>query len=148
AGAVVLAVPVWAHTLRLGPRWPLEGQHGAKRTASAGEVIYFAATPLLLAWAVRLVSPAWFDARDGLLPLVVALPYLIAGYQRVRPAFAAVGLGALALAALLYWPGLGAPLALGALALIVAALDAPLGRGDGRAFSLVLLTAALLHLTE
>jgi uncharacterized membrane protein len=148
AGAVALAIPVWAHTVRMGPRWPIERAGGAPRTASAGELLYFAATPFLVAWALRLVAPAWFDARDGLLPLVIAVPYLVAGYQRVRPAFAAVGLGALALAAILYWPGLGAPLALIVLSLVVAAVDEPLRRGDGRGFSLVLLALALLHLTE
>lgn len=147
-GAVILAVPIWAHTLRLGSRWPLEAVGGAKGAAPAGEVAYFAITPLALAWALRLVDPAWFDARDGLLPLAIAIPYLTAGYQRVRPAFAAVGIGALALAALLHWPGLGAPLALTLLALIVAGLDEPLDRGDGRGFSLALLAGALLHLTE
>lgn len=148
AGAVLLAVPVWAHALRLGARWPLESPAGTPRTASIGEVLYFAATPLLLAWAVRLIAPAWFDARDGLLPLVVAAPYLVAGYQRVRPAFAAVGIAALALAVLLHWPGLGAPVTLVAMALLVAGLDQPLGRGDGRCFSLTLLALALLHVTE
>lgn len=147
-GALLLAVPVWAHALRAGPRWPLEAAPGIPRAGSVGEVLYFAATPFLLAWAVRLTATDWFDARDGLLPLFVALPYLAAGYQRVRPAFAAVGVGALALAILLHWPGLGAPVGLMVLALAVAALDTPAGRGDGRLYSPALLAAALLHLTE
>ena len=147
AGGLLLSAPVWGHALRMGPGWPLE-RGSANRAASAGEALYFVLTPLLLAWAVRLVSPDWFDARDGLLPLVIAVPYLAAGYGRTRPAFAAVGVGAAALAAVLYWPDLGAPVALTIMALATAALDTMRDRGDGRVYSLVLLTIALLHLTE
>ena len=147
AGGLLLSAPVWGHAVRMGPGWPLE-RGSANRTASAGEALYFVLTPFLLAWAVRVVAPDWFDARDGLLPLLIAVPYLAAGYGRTRPAFAAVGVGAAALAAVLYWPGIGAPIALTIMALAAAALDTMRDRGDGRVYSLVLLTIALLHLTE
>jgi glycerol-3-phosphate acyltransferase PlsY len=148
AGALLLAAPVWAHTLRLGPRWPLDESAGSARAVSVGELLYFVATPLLVALALRFAAQPWFDARSGLLALVIAIPYLLAGYLRLRPAFAAVGVSALALAILLQWPGLAAPAALVLLALAAAAADRPLHRGDGRAYSLGLLAIALLHVTE
>ena len=148
AGGLLLAVPVWAHTLRLGPRWPLDAPSGTARAVSAGELLYFVATPLFVALALQFAAEPWFDGRPGALALAIAVPYLLAGYLRPRPGFAAVGVTALALAVLLQWPGLAAPSALVALALVAAAADRPLDRGDGRVFSLALLAVALLHVTE
>ena len=98
---IILAAPVWWHGLRT-PRVlpihlrPLEPPRtdGGEVGWSAGEALYFFVTPLLLAWAVRAAAPDRLDATAGLVALVVAIPYLLAGYLRPLPPFAAVGAAA------------------------------------------------------
>ena len=148
AGALAMAAPVWAHALRLPPRWPLDVPAGAQRAVSAGEALYFVATPLLLAWPVRQMAPDLFGAYPGLLPLVMAVPYLAAGYARVRPPFAAVGISGLAVAIFAHWSGPAAAVALLALAVLVAVLDRPFRRADGAIYSVAILGLVLAHLTE
>lgn len=138
AGGLLLAAAVWVHALAHPPRW----------RSPDGESLYFLSTPLLLGWALWIVAPDWFDARAGLVPVLIALPYLAAGYVRIRPAFAAVGVAALTLAVVLRWEGLEAPLALLGLAVTLAVLDRPLGRSDGNFYALALLAGALLHLSD
>ena len=145
--AIALAAPVWWHGFR-APRLFVDGSipHLRQFQWSLGEAFYFLMTPLLVAWAIEQQAPAFFDAARGLLPLLIAAPYLIAGYQRARPAFAAVGLVALGIA---IWTGLAPPVAvvlLILLALALAALDAPLGRNDGRWYALGAAAAALSRL--
>ena len=61
-------------------------------------------------------------------PLIIAVPYLLAGYLRPRPAFAAVGAAALGIAAMERWDGVPQVWALLALAVLWPALDVRLGR--------------------
>jgi uncharacterized membrane protein len=157
AAAIVLAAPVWWHGLRF-PRvlpihlQPLEpGTPGARRESlgwSAGEAGYFFVTPLLLAWAVRAANPAWFDATPGLTALAVAVPYLLAGYLRPLPAFAAAGAAALGIAASQHWDGPAQVYVLLGLSLLWATLDHRLGRTDGRWYALLTLLAALRYLFD
>ncbi len=147
--ALALAAPVWWHGFR-APRFFADGSipHLRQFQWSLGEAFYFLMTPLLVAWALERQAPAFFDAEPGLLALLIAIPYLIAGYQRARPAFAAVGLVALGMA---MWTGLAAPVAvvlLILLALALAALDAPLARSDGRWFALGAAATSLARLTD
>lgn len=147
--ALVMAAPVWWHGLR-SPRFFLDGSIPRLRQFqwSLGEAFYFLMTPLLVAWAIEQQAPALFAAERGLLPLLIAVPYLMAGYVRVRPAFAAVGMVALGVA---MWTGLAAPVSavlLTLLALGVAGTDETLGRNDGRWYALAAAAAALARLAD
>src|SRR6266566_4550130 len=136
---VALAVPVWQRALRAPT-----AQKATPR--SAGEMLYFLVTPTLLGWAVHFLDPQLFRREPGLLPLIIAVPYLAAGYVRVHPEFALVGTTAAGFASLAQWSGLEAVWALLALALVWAAFDHPLGRTDGRWYALLALASALFHL--
>ena len=145
AGAIVLAAPIWGRALysnRIWPAKPSETDAGW----SPGESFYFYITPLLLAWAVYQVAPARFDLNGGLLPLVIAVPYLIAGFTAERIRFALVGTTAVLIAALLQWEGLTAVWALLGVALLWTSLDRPLNRWDGRWYGLLAVATALFHL--
>jgi uncharacterized membrane protein len=89
------------------------------------------------------VGEAWFDAHPGALALIIALPYLLAGYQRTRPVFALVGAAALGVAAWQHWSGVELVWALLALTLLWAALDHVFRRDDGRWYALATLWATL-----
>lgn len=147
--AAILSAPVWWHALRSPRVFPL---HLAPQAAgpgwSVGEAVYFFATPVLLGWAIEGLAPDRFEAAPGLLPLLVALPYLLAGYLRTRPAFALVGAGAAGLAVAAQWDGVAQVWGLLGLALLWPALDHRLGRVDGRWYGVVALAAALQHLFE
>ena len=75
--------------------------------------------------------------------LIIAIPYLVAGYHRTRPVFALVGAAALGMAAWQRWDGVERVWALLVLTLLWAALDHGLKREDGRWFALATLWAAL-----
>src|SRR6185503_17763974 len=80
--------------------------------------------------------------------VIVALPYVLAGYVRPRPAFAVVGAAALAIAAMERWEGVHQVWALLGLAVLWSALDLQLGRTDGRWYGLLTLAAALQQLFD
>jgi hypothetical protein len=144
---LLLAAPVWWYALRATQVLPLQLAPAVGMAGwSLGEAIYFFLTPWLLGWAVHELAPVWFDSRPGLVALIVAVPYLVAGYQRSRPVFALVGAAAAGLAAWQHWSGVERVWVLLALALLWAALDHSLKRGDGRWFALGTLWAALDHL--
>jgi uncharacterized membrane protein len=149
--AITLAAPVWVHGLKFPLQWLRTGERGeadARKRAdwSAGETLYFLATPLLFGWAVHRSAPAYFSAHPGLVPLIVAIPYLLVGYVRPLPRFAMIGASALAYAVLQHWSGLGAVWALLALALAFAMLDHALDRNDGRWYAVGGVALALGHL--
>jgi uncharacterized membrane protein len=144
---LLLAAPVWWYALRSTRILPVQLSTGSIAPGwSLGEALYFFLTPVLLGWAVRGLDPAWFDAKPEAVALLVALPYLIAGYQRPRPAFALVGAAAAGIAAWQHWDGVGRVWALLALTLLWGALDHLLSRADGRWLALGTLWAALNHL--
>lgn len=141
---IVLAAPVWWYALHATQVLPLRlAPNSGVAGWSAGEAFYFVVTPLLLGWAVYGVAPRWFDERPGLVAVIVALPYLFAGYQRVRPVFALVGAAAVGVAAWLHFSGVERVWALLALTLLWAALDHAHKRDDGRWYALGTLWAAL-----
>jgi hypothetical protein len=148
---LILSAPVWWFGLRRPQLLPLsllpsgDGEAGARSAPgwSLGEAFYFFTTPLLLAWAVHQLAPERFDETPGLVALIVALPYLLAGYLRPRPAFALIGAAAAALAATQHWTGPREVWALLGLALLWPALDYRLGRSDGRWYGLLTLLLAL-----
>ncbi len=143
---LLLAAPVWLHSLRR-PEWrPLRLLGAAPEGWSVGEAVYFFTTPLLLGWAVRTLAPDTFAEHPGLAAFAVAVAYLAAGYGRLRPPFALVGATAAAVAVLERWHGIEAPAILLALTLLWAALDHPLGRSDGRWYAAATAGVALLHL--
>ena len=146
AGAVVLAAPIWGRALNSNLIWPARPSDGEPDTWSPGESFYFYITPVLLAWAVYQVAPARFDANGGLLALVIAVPYLLAGFTAERIRFALVGTTAVLVAVLLQWEGLAAVWALLGAALLWASLDRPLQRWDGRWYGLLAAATALYHL--
>jgi uncharacterized membrane protein len=144
---IVLAVPVWWYALRTDRVLSLQPYAAAGSTSwSLGEAFYFFLTPVLLGWAVYQLDPRWFDRHDGLVALIVAVPYLIAGYQRVRPAFALVGAAALGLAVWHHWSGVARVWGLLLLVLLWAAVDHQQKRTDGRWYALATLWAALQQL--
>jgi hypothetical protein len=147
-GGLALATPVWWYGLHI--IWSLPAQLPSRRAASwsLGDILYFFLTPVLLGWAVHQLDPAWFGARPGAVALVVALPYLVAGYQRTRPAFALVGAAAAGIAAWEHWDGVERVWALLGLTLLWATLDHVRRRDDGRWFALATLWAALDHLAS
>jgi hypothetical protein len=144
---LVLAGPVWWYALRSNRMLPLQPASPAGlATWTPGEALYFLLTPILLGWAVHQLAPRWFDDHRGLVSLIVAVPYLLAGYQRLRPAFALVGAAALGIAAWQHWTGVGRVWALLTLVLLWATLDHRLEREDGRWYALATLWAALHQL--
>ena len=146
---IVLSAPVWWHALRRPRLFPIQmGPQAAGEGWSAGEALYFFVTPLLLGWALHGLAPRRFDTEPWLVPLIVAVPYLLAGYVRVRPAFAAVGAAAMGIAVVQRWEGVPQVWALLALAVVWAGLDLRLGRTDGRWYGLLTLTAALQQLFD
>ena len=152
---LILSVPVWWHALqnprvlplRVGARSPAK-PHGASAAEgwSAGEALYFFTTPLLLGWAAYGLAPDRFDDTPGLLPLLVAVPYLLAGYLRARLPFALVGATAAAVAAQAQWEGTTQVWALLGLGLLWPALDHQLHRSDGRWYGVLTWGAAMQHL--
>jgi uncharacterized membrane protein len=146
AGALVMAAPVWWRALQSNRIWPADQDGTAASDWSPGESVYFYITPLLLAWAVYQVAPATFDRNGGLLPLVIAVPYLVAGFTAERVRFATVGTTAILIAALLQWSGLTAVWALLSAALLWTGLDHGLKRWDGRWYGLLAAGTALFHL--
>jgi hypothetical protein len=152
---LVLSAPVWWHALRnprvlplrVGARSPARPERPSVEEGwSAGEALYFFTTPLLLAWAAYGLAAERFDATPGLLPLLVAAPYLLAGYLRRRPVFALVGAAAAAVAAQAQWADTTEVWALLALALLWPALDHQLERTDGRWYGVLTWVLALQHL--
>jgi uncharacterized membrane protein len=144
---VLLAAPVWWYALRATQILPLHLSPAPGSPGwSFGETLYFFLTPFLLGWAVYGVAPGWFDASPGAVALIVAIPYLIAGYQRERPVFALVGAAAVGIAAWQHWDGVERVWALLALTLLWASLDHQLKRDDGRWYALATLWASLDHL--
>ena len=141
-----LSAPVWWHALRHPKVLPFRSGAGTAGGWSLGEALYFFTTPVLLAWAVYGLAPDRFDRVPGLLGLLVAIPYLIAGYVRPRPPFALVGVAAAAIAAQAQWSGTAETWALLGLALLWAALDHVLDRADGRWYACLTWAAALNQL--
>jgi hypothetical protein len=92
------------------------------------------------------MAPRWFDDHRGLVPLIIAVPYLIAGYQRPRPVFALIGAAAMGIAAWDHWNGVARVWAMLGLTLMWAAVDHRLKRTDGRWYALATLWAALQQL--
>lgn len=149
AAGLVLSAPVWWHALRRPQVLPIHSGPRAHGDGwSAGEAFYFFVTPMLIGWAVHGLDAPRFDARPWLVPSIVAAPYLLAGYLRVRPAFAAVGAAALGIAAVQRWESVSQVWALLALAVLWAALDRWLDRTDGRWYGLLTLAAALQQLFD
>ena len=92
-GDLLLAAPVWWYAMRTPRFLPLHSCRPRRSAGwSVGEAFYFFLTPVLLGWAIHQVAPAWFDARAGLVALLVAIPISWPATHRVRPVFA-LGLG-------------------------------------------------------
>jgi hypothetical protein len=144
AAGLVLSGPVWWHGLRRPQVFPLHlGPQGEGEGWSAGEALYFFVTPVLLGYAVHNLDVARFDDQPWLAPLIVAIPYVLAGYLTPRPAFAVVGAAAMGVVALERWSGVPQVWGLLALAVLWPLLDLVLGRTDGRWYGLLTLAAAL-----
>jgi hypothetical protein len=146
AAGVGLSAPVWWQALRKPKVLPLRAGAGTSGGWSLGEALYFFTTPILLAWAAYGLAPDRFDRVPGLLPILVAVPYLLVGYARPRPPFALVGAGAAAVAAQAQWSGTAETWALLGLALAWAALDHVLDRTDGRWYAGLTWAAAVSQL--
>jgi hypothetical protein len=145
-GGMVLTAPVWWRALTGDSVWPGQAAGGATARARLADSFYFYVSPILLGVAAHTVAPHTFDRHEGLLPALIALPYLATGLTGPRRPFAVVGAAALAVAALLEWSGLEAVWALLVLAHLWVVLDRWLARSDGRWFALAMLGIALWHL--
>jgi uncharacterized membrane protein len=146
-GGVVLTAPVWWRALIGDSVWPGRAVEGEPpKGARLADTFYFYLSPILLGMAAHTVAPDTFDRHEGLLPALIAVPYLATGLTGDRRPFAIVGAAALAVAALLEWPGLEAVWALLVLAHLWVFADRTLARSDGRWYALVMLGIALWHL--
>jgi uncharacterized membrane protein len=144
---LLLASPVWWYALRTTQILPLQLAPGRQEAGwSVGEAIYFLLTPFLLGWALHGLAPDWFESHPGLVALIIAIPYLLAGYLKPRPVFALVGAGAVGVAAWQHWHGTNLIWVLLALTLLWASLDHLFRRQDGRWYALATLWVALDHL--
>lgn len=151
AGALVLAAPVWWRAFQADLVWP--GRSGPNVTSTKegmyvrpfafGETFYFYVTPLAVAVALWSVDKVWFGEHPGAAAALVALPYLVAGYQQERRPFAIVAVGALAWAAVLQEDVLLRVWLLAILGLATTAADRLLHRRDGRILSLLVYAGAL-----
>ena len=136
AGGLVLTAPVWWRALRARAVWPDPG--------TFGDAFYFYLSPLALAGALHQVAPGWLDARPGLLPLLIALPYLVVGLVVGVRAFTTVAAVALGIAAVVRWEDqLPEAWALLALTALWAGLDHVRDRRDGRWYALASFAVAL-----
>jgi uncharacterized membrane protein len=144
--SLCLAAPVWWNALRRPFALPALTADAVAAGWSVGELVYFLSTPLLLGWAVHRQAPELFNAHRGLVPLIVALPYVLLGWLRPLPRFTFIGALGLGWAALAEWHGLQAVPVLLLLGLATAGLDHLLRRDDGRWYALLALVAALLRL--
>ncbi len=146
-GGVLLTAPVWWRALTKGSVWPSRSLAEPSGPPALGESFYFYLSPVLLGFALREVSPDRFDASPGLVPLLIALPYLAVGLSQAgRRAFALVAGIALVLAALAQWSGVQAVWALLVLVHGWALMDHILKRKDGGWYALGTLAVALWHL--
>lgn len=135
-GALVLTAPVWWRALRARAVWPDVG--------TFGDAFYFYLSPILVAGALHQVAPDRLDATPGLLPLLIALPYLVVGLVPGVRAFATVAAVALGIAALVRWEDqLPEAWALLALTILWAGLDHLRPRHDGRWYALASYGVAL-----
>jgi uncharacterized membrane protein len=147
AAGLVLALPVWWYALRTDRVLPFQTRAAdALPSWSLGETLYFLLTPVLVGWTIHQVDAHWFDRHPGMVALLVAIPYLLAGYQRIRPPFALVGAAALGFAAWEHWTGVARVWALLLLVLLWAAMDHRTRRLDGRWYAVGTLWAALQQL--
>ncbi|MFN8650710.1 MAG: DUF2339 domain-containing protein [Gemmatimonadales bacterium] len=142
-GGIVLAAPVWWRALQGDAVLPDRSAEGRIRF---GETFYFYLTPLFLGWALDTALPHELTRNEGLVPLLVAIPYLAAGVSGVRRPFALVACLALVSASFLQWSDLRAVWACFLLAPAWAALDHPTRRSDGRWYAILTFAVGLFQL--
>jgi hypothetical protein len=146
-GGMVLTGPVWWRALTSATVWPNFRAGEPPRPPSLGESFYFYVSVPLLGFALYTLAPERFDATPGLIPLLLAFPYLAVGMIRgEREPFVLVAAGALVVAALRQWPGLEATWALLALAHLWALSDHVLKRTGGARYALATLAVGFWHL--
>lgn len=146
-GAVVLNTPVWWRALTSSTVWPDAPEDAHDRT-SLIESCYFYLSPVLVGYALYPVAPLTFAAHDGLVPLLVALPYLALGFGTRHRPFAVVGVITLATAVLAEWNTAGGVIVLLLLVLLWAAIDHLRAREDGRWYALGTYGVAVMHLLQ
>ncbi len=150
AGGLVLVAPVWWRAWQAQAVWPLNPETGqaGKKQPSLGETFYFYLSPVLLGAALWSVARDRFLVDPGLVPALIAIPYLLAGYQRERRAFATVAALALGFAAVRQTDELGAVWMLLGLAHLWALADHAFQRSDGRWYAAATFAAAVYHLVS
>lgn len=146
-GAVVLTAPVWWRALTSSTVWPDAPEEDHDQT-SLIESCYFYLSPILVGYALYPVWPVTFAAHDGLVPLLIALPYLALGFGTRHRPFAVVGVVTLATAVLAEWNTAGGVLVLLLLVLLWAAIDHLRAREDGRWYALGTYAVAVTHLLQ
>ena len=146
-GGVVLTAPVWWRALTADTVWPSRPAGEAPpQGVTFADSVYFYVSPILLGTAAYTVAPDAFDRHEGVLPALIALPYVAVGLTGERRPFALAGAAALVVAALSEWSGLQAVWALLLLAHLWALADHALTRADGRWYALAMLGIALWYL--
>lgn len=91
AAAVVFAAPVWYFAWTRYADWTIEQLASSARPRLLSDVLYFLALPFPLLEVLRRQAPAYVSAHPGSAALALAVPYLAAGLQAPRLAFAAIG---------------------------------------------------------
>ncbi len=143
AGAgITLALPVWWHAMESPTIWP-DPRGAEEERWKIGDMVPFYLAPLLAGWAVHQLAPSWLGRHGGVVPLVIAIPYLYAGLVAVRPHFALVGTSAMGIAVLAEFDITLAAWALLGLALLWPALDHNFRRPAGRWYGTLALVGAL-----
>lgn len=139
-GGVLLTVPVWWRAITHGRVWP---DHPEGELPAFGDSFYFYFSPLLLAAALAQVAPDTFRDHPGLVPALVAAPYLLVGLARVQRPFATVGAIGIAAAAMLEWPLQEASWALLGLAIFWGGVHRFLRRDDAQWYALASFAVSL-----
>ena len=144
-GAVLLTAPVWWRALTSRTVWP-DGRNDVDDRTSLIESFYFYLSPIFVGYALYPVSPITFAAHDGLVPLLIALPYLGLGFSTRHRPFAVVGVITLVTAVLAEWDTAGGVLVLLLLVHVWATIDHLRAREDGRWYALGTFALAVAHL--
>jgi hypothetical protein len=113
---------------------------------ASAEQFLFVANPVALVFLAGVVQISLFQHDLEIVPALLAMPYLAAGWVRRASAFLIMGFALAALALALGWPNASMTIGWTALALLALLAERQAGRPGGRHAALALATAAFVSL--